>query len=216
MSAIAEKLELLKRLLVDKEGFNPEAHEVDGIMHIGFGHCLDQEQTDEELEAMDLEDELDDWTGLRLTEGQCDNLFAIDVQDALEDARSIFPQDVLDALTPSRWAVIMSMVFQMGGGGLRKFKAFIQAVLDGDWDRAADEMLWSNGLRKKKRSAWYKQTPDRCQDAADAMRAGYFDQYEDTVEEVVAEITDELGGFSTEQLIDELLKRFKQLENKET
>ena len=48
----------------------------------------------------------------------------------------------------------------------------VEAVKSGDWDRAADEMLWGNGLKKQRRSKWYKQTPNRCQDAADKMRHG--------------------------------------------
>ena len=174
-----EKIDLFKKLIEDKEGFNPEAHEVDGIMHIGWGHCLDQEQSEAELGAMDLEDELDEWEGLKLSVAQCEALLKIDIDDALADALTIFTEEQLNALNPARWAVLISMFFQMGAGGVRKFQSFITAVVTSDWDRAADEMLWSNGLRKKRRSAWYKQTPGRCQEAADAMRHGYLKAYQE-------------------------------------
>lgn len=173
-----ERLDLLKKRLVSDEGFNPVAHQVFGKWHIGFGHYLGQEQTDEELEVMGLDDELDDWEGFELTPDQCESLFKIDVEDAFADAQLVFDDNVLDSLTPSRWCVVVEMCYQMGAGGVRKFKSFIAAVIDGDWDRAADEMLWSNGLRRQRRSAWYKQTPDRCQEAADAMRGGSFHGHE--------------------------------------
>jgi len=57
----SERIDLLKRLLHDEEGYNPVAHKVQGKWHIGSGHLLDQAQSDEELEAMGLDDELDDW-----------------------------------------------------------------------------------------------------------------------------------------------------------
>ena len=189
-----EKVDLLKRLLVDEEGYNPHAHQVKGVWHIGYGHCLDQEQSDEELEVMGLDDELDDWDGFELSDAQCDSLFEIDVADALSDAEMIFSPEQLEGLSPARWAVVMSMLFQMGAGGVRKFKSFITAVIGSDWDRASDEMLWSNGLRKKKRSAWYKQTPERCQEAADAMRVGYFDQYQKSPAEAIADVGSALAS----------------------
>ena len=204
-----EKLDLFKRLLVDEEGYNPHAHQVKGVWHIGYGHCLDQEQSDDELEVMGLDDELDDWDGFELSDSQCESLFEIDVADALSDAEMIFSADQLDALSPARWAVVMSMLFQMGASGVRKFKSFIAAVIEGDWDRAADEMLWSNGLRKQKRSAWYKQTPDRCQEAADAMRVGYFAEYQSQCEVVssLEQVDVDWSKVSTERLLDQLALR---------
>ena len=202
-----EKVDLLKRLLVDEEGYNPHAHKVKGIWHIGYGHCLDQEQSDDELEVMGLEDELDSWNGFELSDEQCDALFEIDVADAQSDALMIFTEDQLDGLNPARWSIVMSMLFQMGAGGVRKFKSFIEAIIRGDWDRAADEMVWSNGLRKKKRSAWYKQTQDRCQEAADAMRVGYFEEYQESEESEQSEVLSTLSDVPTKELIAELSRR---------
>ena len=76
-----ERLDLLKKLLVDEEGYNPVAHLVKDKMHIGYGHLLDQEQTEEELEVMQLEDELEDWSGFELNDEQCERLLEIDVED---------------------------------------------------------------------------------------------------------------------------------------
>lgn len=208
-----DRMELLKILLVDEEGYNPKAHKVKGKMHIGYGHCLDQEQTDDELLVMGLDDEEDDWEGFELSDDQCEALLRIDVEDALEDVLHSFTQEELDALEPARWCAIISMVFQMGGGGLRKFPSFIAAVKAGDWDRAADEMLWSNGLKKQRRSAWYKQTKIRCQEAAEAMRVGYFAEYQDASVVAVprsdgSEVVVYLSDATIGQLFEEMASRF--------
>ena len=147
-------------------------------LHIGYGHLLEQEQHEEELRAIGLEDELDDWTGFEITKEQAEALLFIDIEDAIE---GLYPskkyigwtEEQLDELDPERYIALLSMAFQLGGEGVRrKFPSFVKAVKSEDWERAADEMLWSNGLKKQRRSQWYKDTPDRCQLMADRMRKG--------------------------------------------
>ena len=159
-----------------RKGYDLKAHLVNGKYHIGIGHLLDAEQSHEELEVMGLEDELEDWSGFELTEDQCQRLFEIDVEDAKEDMVS-FTDAEFNALNETRQAVILSMCFQLGS--CRKFKSFVKHVKLGDFEDAANEMLWSNGKTKQKRSAWYTETPGRCQRASDAMRDGYFAKYEE-------------------------------------
>ncbi|MDE0685611.1 MAG: glycoside hydrolase family protein [Candidatus Poribacteria bacterium] len=202
-------IDFLKRLLQDEEGYNPEAHIVKGKMHIGYGHCLDQEQSEEELAVMQLDDELEDWTGFKLSDEQCDALFEIDVQDAIDDLAPVFMPPDIEALGDTRGSILLSMCFQMGGAGVRKFKAFLQALKDGDWERAADEMEWSNGLKKQRRSAWYKQTQIRFTAAANAMRKGYFDRYQEKpIEQRPEQVDRPLAGATDEELIDEIRYRF--------
>lgn len=174
------KNDLLKRLIADEEGLELEAYQDSHkkLWHIGYGHLLEQEQSEEELEALGLEDELDDWKGLTISQEQADQLLKIDVQDAIDDLSPAITIQVLDELGETRSAVLISMCFQMGGGGVRKFKSFIKAVKEKDWERASAEMEWSNGLTKKKRSAWYNQTPKRCLRASFAMLHGYFKEYQ--------------------------------------
>lgn len=171
---MTERMQTLHNLLHGEEGKkldangNHIAHLVNGKWHIAYGHLLDAEQTEEELEVMGLEDELDDWERFTVDEEQAVKLFEVDVEDALHSARYSFTDEELDYLDNDRWAVIISMCFQLGS--VTKFKSFIKAVKESDWTRASDEMMWSNGLRKQKRSAWFKETPKRCQRAADIMR----------------------------------------------
>lgn len=161
--------ELLRRLLKHEEGYDPKAHLVDGKWHIGIGHNLEIDQTDEELAAMGLSAPLDNWEGFQISETQAYALFDIDVQDAIDDVQPAFTPSELDALGETRRAVILSMVFQLGGGGFRKFKNFIKAVRSGDWSTAAEEMLDSVAAR---------QTPGRWERASRAMKLGHFDKYE--------------------------------------
>ena len=165
--------ERLKHELREDEGFRATTYPgpLTGLPHIGFGHLLGQEQTDEELAAMGLDDELDDWKGFTITQAQAEKLLDIDVNDAIKSLAPTWTPEELEMLDPERFIALMSMAFQVGGHGVQyKFPSFVKAVKAEDWDRAADEMEWSNGLKKQRRSAWYKQTPDRCADMANKMR----------------------------------------------
>ena len=151
--------ELLRQLLIDEEGIDLNAHQVQGVWHIGIGHNLEIDQTDEELDVLGIsfvayvESGSDDPSGLKITEQQAFDLFDVDVDDAKEDLYPAFTDDELDALNDARCAVIISMAFQLGGGGIRKFKNFIKAVKAEDWERAADEMVYAN-VDAGRKSAW--------------------------------------------------------------
>lgn len=59
--------------------------------------------------------------------------------------------------------VIVEMAFQIGVDGVIKFKHMLQAIHDGDFTKASDEML---------NSIWHKQTPSRCEELANIMKNG--------------------------------------------
>lgn len=60
--------------------------------------------------------------------------------------------------------IILEMAYQMGVGGVLRFRRMWDAIRDQDWDRAADEMLDSRWART--------QTPRRAGRLALRMRAG--------------------------------------------
>ena len=158
-----------------EEGLEIEAY-IDKISkkwHIAYGHLLDQVQTDAELEIMGIEEEPDSWEGFSVTKEQAEALLYQDIEDAIVSLAPTWTEDDLEALDTERYIALISMTYQMGGHKVQNgFPAFTQAVLNEDWDRAADEMMWRDGLKKQKRSAWYRQTPDRCQRMANRMRTG--------------------------------------------
>ena len=57
--------------------------------------------------------------------------------------------------------VIIEMVFQLGIGGVMKFKMMWNALKDQNYSEAADQML---------DSLWAKQTPKRAKSLSDVMR----------------------------------------------
>lgn len=155
---------LLREYLIFEESIDCNAHLVKGVRHIAIGHNLEIEQTPEELAAMGLTAVPASWEGFSITEQQAYDLFDIDVQDALDDVQPTFMPDELEALGETRRAIILAMVFQSGGAGLRKYKKFIAAVKARDFEEAAKEMLDSKWARED--------SPARAQRAADAMRTG--------------------------------------------
>ena len=201
-----ENIKELKAHLELKEGRKTKAYpDQFGVMHIAVGHKLDAEQKDDELAAMGLEDELDDWNGFEISEEAIDLLLDIDIEDTLHGLRFSFTDEELEALDPQRFCALFNMAFQ--NGSCVKFPSMVKAVKAGDWDRAADEMLWSNGEKKNRRSAWYKQTPGRCQENADMMRNGTQDKSADPLEvdaQTVAELKNAYSEGFEVAVIDKL------------
>jgi len=58
--------------------------------------------------------------------------------------------------------VVANMAYQMGVGGVLKFKKMWAALKAGDYKKAAEEML---------NSRWAKQTPNRAKELAEIMRS---------------------------------------------
>ena len=83
---------LLRRLLIDEEGCKLEAHQDSEkkLWHVGIGHNLEIDQTDEELAcAWRVRRGRSERTHYHRTTSLHD-LFHIDVQDAIEDVHPFF------------------------------------------------------------------------------------------------------------------------------
>ena len=78
--------------------------------------------------------------------------FEKDIDVTINDCKIIFEE--FDSLPEEAQLVIANMCVQLGRPRLSKFKKFIAAVKEQDWERAADEM---------KDSRWYKQTTARAE-----------------------------------------------------
>ena len=204
--------DLLRRLLIEEEGCECEAYkDSEDVWTVGIGHNLENDQSPEELSILKIEDELEEWEGFTITESQAFELFDLDVEEAINDLYPAFTDEDLAKLNEPRRAVLVSMGFQMGGAGVRKFKNFVRAVKTEDWHTAAAEMIYANP-KVKRYSRWYTQTPNRCQRAADAMRMGYFPQYQQPP--ATGDRTDALETLSTLEILTELLNREKKRMNR--
>ena len=85
-------------------------------------------------------------------------LFEKDFQTACEGADRVLGD--IDINTNAK-EIIIEMVYQMGEGGVSKFKGMLSALSDGRYTDASDEMI---------DSLWYRQTPNRASALALAMR----------------------------------------------
>ena len=88
--------------------------------------------------------------GTKVPNEQVNDWFEKDIKVTINDCKIIF--DNFDNLPEEAQLVIANMCFQLGRPRLSKFKNFIAAVKDEDWQRAGDEM---------QDSRWYKQTTNR-------------------------------------------------------
>ena len=129
--------------IADDEGVKYEIYRCsEGYPTGGIGHLITE--WDEPYYGMPI--------GSKIPHEQVDEWFARDIQVTLKDCEIIFEE--FDSLPQEAQLVIANMCFQLGRPRLSKFKNFIAAVKDQDWDRAADEM---------KDSRWYKQTTARAE-----------------------------------------------------
>ena len=106
----------------------------------GIGHLITE--WDEEFYEKPI--------GTRVPNEQVNDWFEKDIKVTISDCKIIF--DNFDNLPEEAQLVIANMCFQLGRPRLSKFKNFIAAVKDEDWQRAGDEM---------QDSRWYKQTTNR-------------------------------------------------------
>lgn len=96
-----------------------------------------------------------------ITVDEANYLLANRVQIAQKAAESLVPG--LQQSDPVRFDVLTELAFQLGASGLAKFTNTLQAVREGRWSDAADEML---------ASVWASQTPSRAQELSQIMRSG--------------------------------------------
>lgn len=89
-------------------------------------------------------------TDVGISEEEAMIMLVHDLEQALKDARQIFPE--FYSYSSDRRKAILDMIFNLGKTGFLSFRKMIRAILDGDWLRAAEEA---------KDSDWHKQVGTR-------------------------------------------------------
>lgn len=89
-------------------------------------------------------------TDVGLSEEEAMMMLVHDVQIVSVNAHQIFPE--FNSYSPERQKAILDMIFNLGKAGFLGFRKMIDAILDKDWDRAAEEA---------EDSKWYKQVGTR-------------------------------------------------------
>lgn len=134
----------LKTQLLREEGAESCAYQDSlGYWTIGVGRLIDSRK------------------GGGLSNDEIDFLLENDIKTKTREVLLALPW--VPRLSEPRQAVLIGMAFQMGIGGLLKFKRTIGSIEDGQYTEAAAEML---------DSAWARQTPARAHRMALQMETG--------------------------------------------
>ena len=143
-------LEKLKDQLIIDEGGKYESY-LDhlGLKTVGIGHL-----------CRDSEPEYDLPLGAKISEDRCTELFEQDIQTVIMDCKKIY--DDWDHLPDEIRQICANMMFNLGYPRYSKFRKKIQAVIDGNWVEAANQMVDSR---------WYTQVPNRAKRLAERMRS---------------------------------------------
>ena len=134
----------LKQQLLREEGAESCAYQDSlGFWTIGVGRLIDARK------------------GGGLSNDEIDFLLENDIKVKTREVLLALPW--VPRLSEPRQAVLIGMAFQMGIGGLLKFKRALGSIEDGQYFEAAIEML---------QSEWAKQTPERANRLATQMETG--------------------------------------------
>ena len=127
---------------------------------IGIGHNLDAKPTYKGFKIPN-----------RISDSFCDELFDDDVKEATAALTKVYPN--VAKLTPARRDALINMTFQLGAGGVSKFKGMLRALDEKDWQLAHKEAL---------DSTWAGQTPARAKRVASQILTGeYYDVKKDSI-----------------------------------
>ena len=141
--------QLRKELEVD-EGVKYEIYNDHlGYPTFGIGHLV--RDTDPEAGAA---------LGTPVTEDRVIEAFNEDVETVLNDCTILYGD--FNELPEEAQLIIANMMFNLGRPRLSKFKNMKVAVIERDWNKAADEMI---------DSAWYRQVPNRAGRLVTRMKA---------------------------------------------
>jgi len=139
-------METIKQRIKEHEGYRNTVYSDSlGKSTIGYGHLL--LATDNFVE------------GVEYSKKELDGLFDKDFDTACETANQVIREIPLNHIAKG---VIIEMCFQLGGPRILKFKKMWLALVEQDFNEAANQMI---------DSVWHKQTKSRCESLAAIMRS---------------------------------------------
>lgn len=144
-----ELKDIIKEDLIDHEGYVTEVYlDSEGLPTFGIGHLV----TETDIEHT--------WpVGSPVTDERILQCFKDDCDDAWTDACALVLN--FDSLPDNVKRVLVNMAFNLGRSRLGKFKNMLTAINEGNFQRAADEMIDSK---------WYHQTGRRSKQLVEIMR----------------------------------------------
>ena len=141
-----DNLEKLKDRIKIHEGFCDTVYkDTLGKRTIGYGHlCTDNEEWED---------------GKAYSMSYLNDIFEIDFNEAVNQAEKLIGNTIIKNKAAE---IIVEMVFQLGVGGVSKFKKMWEALSKGDYTEASFQMMDSR---------WAKQTPSRAESLSKAMNS---------------------------------------------
>ena len=137
--------ERIRAHLIFEEGLNLKRHQVDGKDHIGYGFNLEDEWDQQLLDYLNVEheDDIDE-----LTQEEADYILDWWIETITSTISQRFGES-FTKLSPLRQENLFSMRYQMGAGGLRKFRMMWDAIDKENWAEAGRQMLDSLWAREQ-------------------------------------------------------------------
>ncbi len=120
-----------------------------GLPTFGIGHLITKDDPEYQMGM-----------GTPVDEIRVNEAFEQDIHVTLDECRKLF--DDWDKLPEEVRLITANMMFNMGRPRLSKFKKMIQAIRDGDWNEAGNQM---------QDSRWYKQVTNRADRLISRMKA---------------------------------------------
>ena len=120
-----------------------------GLPTFGIGHLITEKDPEHQMGI-----------GTPIDEIRVNEAFEQDVHVTIGECRKLF--DDWDNLPETVRLITANMMFNMGRPRLSKFRKMIQAIRDGDWLEAGNQM---------KDSRWYKQVTNRADRLISRMKA---------------------------------------------
>lgn len=147
-------LEMLRKLgHVDDQGMHHAYEDKKGNLTIGYGHLLDP---GEKMRS--------------ITEAEAQALFEKDYAEHKAAAEQI---PGYGKAGPARQAALIDLTFNMGPDWHKEFDGFSAAFLAGDYNLAADELMYTDPTAAKpKYSDWFKDVELRGPEIVEMMRSG--------------------------------------------
>lgn len=144
-----ELVDIIKEDLIKHEGYKDEIYLCsEGIPTFGIGHAIKES---------DLEYT---WpVGTPIEKDRIDNAFEEDFNTSVSDCCTLFLN--FESLPDQVQRVLVNMAFNLGRTRLGRFKNMIKAVNEGNWVKAANEMV---------DSVWYNQVGNRSIELENWMR----------------------------------------------
>lgn len=160
----------IEQMLLKDEGSKLVVYWVDGLPHVGIGHLIVDRRTRDMTYINNI---LSSQVGRRvngmITHDDQQRLFKQDLDKVRSEIRkNTLVASVYVKMNRSRQMALENMSFQMGTGGLAKFKTMLGFLAQGKYEEAS---------KSARQSLWARQTPGRASKIAMILKNGNLASY---------------------------------------